>query len=137
LALPDQISERKRGNAYDYEATQPGLAFSSAYNTGKGTIATVYVYTLGLPYVPPSVDYPVMGQLRQQTVGEIVGFAKQRNETAKQVESERVAIATEVGEIAVLFDEFVIDSPLGARKTYAWLWSSRGHILKVRITSPA
>src|SRR5262249_10348034 len=86
IEFPDQIAEFKRGNVYDYEAKQPGLGFSYAYNTGKGTIATVYVYTLGLPYVPPSVDYPVMGQLRQQTVGEIVGFAKQRNETAKQVE---------------------------------------------------
>jgi len=94
----------------------------------------VYVYTAGLSPVPRDTLHPAMQQLRAQTVGEIEQFAESRGERASKTESATLQIETLRGKADVLYDAFVITTPQDARHTWLWLWSARGHVMKIRMT---
>jgi len=134
IVLPEAIAGFSRTNHQDYEARSPGLGAGYNYNNGKGAVATVYLYTAGLPHVPPDVDTPVMTRMRQQTLREIVEFAKSRNEITEHLTQHRLTVKTEGREVPVLFDALTITGPAGARDTLLWLWGSRGHFIKIRAT---
>ncbi len=134
IVFPDEIAGFSRERVEDYESKQAGLGFSYAYKTSAGVIGTVYVYTAGLPAVPANIDHPVMGQLREQTIRDIEQVARSRNEVVRPGSKGTIKVNTEAGEVAVLFDSFIVSSPHGARNTFLWLWSARGHFLKIRVT---
>ena len=134
ITLPEEIAGFKRTNYQDYESKQPGLGVGYNYNNGSGAVATVYIYTAGQSNIPSGVDGPLLSRMREQTVREIVEFAKGRNELPEPLSQRRLMVKTASADIPVLFDAFVITSPAGARDTMAWLWGARGHFVKIRIT---
>ena len=134
ISFPDEIAGFARDRVEDYESKAPGLGFGYHYRTTTGAFASVYVYTVGISNVPASIDHPVMGKLREQTVREILQFAQSRSEAAQHTLQETIKVKTDSGEVPVLFDGFIVNSPGGARNTFVWLWTSRGHFLKVRVT---
>lgn len=134
IVFPDEIAGFSRSGVKDYESERAGLGFSYAYKTTTGVAGTIYVYTAGLSSVPTAIDHPVMGQLRNQTISEIEQFARSRNEAVRPGQKGTLKVSTDSGEVTVLFDSFIVSSPSGARNTFVWLWSSRGHFLKIRVT---
>jgi hypothetical protein len=136
IVFPDRIGSFARTGAEDHEAKRPGLGAAFGYRSASGAVATVFVYTAGLSPVPASVDHPVMGRLRQATIGEIQEFSRGRNETAKQTVSATEAVSTDAGQVTVMYDGFTVESPTMSRNTYVWLWTSRGFLVKVRLTTP-
>jgi hypothetical protein len=135
MAFPENVAGFERTRVEDYESKHPGLGFSYSYRAGTGVFATVYVYTAGSSAVPSDINHPALRKLREQTIREIVEFARSRGETVKQAIQSTVNVRTSRGDVPVLFDGFTVDAPkTGPRSTYAWLWTSRGHFLKVRVT---
>ncbi len=134
ITLPEEIAGFKRMSYQDFEAKQAGLGAGYHYSNGQGAAATVYIYTAGQTNIPPGVDSPMMARMREQTLREIIEFAKQRNELTEHQSQSRVLVKTESADLPVLFDALVITGPGGARDTLAWLWGTRGHFLKIRIT---
>lgn len=134
IVFPENVAGFERTRVHDYESKHPGLGFSYSYRSA-GAFATVYVYTAGLSAVPSDIKHPALRKLREQTAREIVEFARSRGETAKQTIQRTVTARTPTGELPILFDGFTIDAPkTGLRSTYGWLWTTRGHFLKVRLT---
>jgi hypothetical protein len=130
----DQVAGFARIAVVDYEAQHPGLGAACKYRLRNDLIADVYVYTAGLTPVPRETLHPTMLELRAQTVGEIEQFAESRGERARKIESATLQVETRAGGTAVLYDAFVITSPQEARHTWLWLWSARGHVMKIRMT---
>jgi hypothetical protein len=134
IVFPEVVAGFERTGFHDYESKHPGLGFSCSYRAA-GMFATIYVYTAGLAAVPADIRHPALRKLREQTVREIVEFAHGRGETAKQTIRRTVTARTSMGERLILFDGFTIDAPKGGlRSTYVWLWTARGHFVKVRLT---
>jgi hypothetical protein len=130
----DQFGGFARIAVIDYEAQHPGLGAACKYRLRNDMIADVYIYTAGLSPVPHETMHPAMLQLRAQTVGEIEQFAESRGERARKTESATLQVETRAGGTNVLYDAFVITSPQEARHTWLWLWSARGHVMKIRMT---
>lgn len=136
IAIPAEIAGFKRDRVADYESQTAGLGFGYHFNTPSGVIGSIYIYKAGMPSVPSDISHPVMGQLREQTIREITQLAHSRGESVRPIMNGTLKISTLRGEIPVLFDAFSIGSSSGSRTTYAWLWGSRDHILKIRVTRP-
>ena len=134
ITMPGEIAGFKRLSYQDFEAKQPGLGAGYHYNNGQGAVATVYIYTAGQAAIPSGVDSPLVARLREQTLREIIDFAKQRNELTEHLSQRRLLVKAESADIPVLFDTLTITGPTGARDTLAWLWGARGHFLKIRMT---
>jgi len=130
----DQVAGFMRIAVIDYEAQHPGLGAACKYRLQNDVIADVYVYTAGMSPVPHETLHPTMLQLRAQTVSEIEQFAESRGERARRTESATLQVETRAGKTNVLYDAFVITSPQEARHTWLWLWSARGHVMKIRMT---
>lgn len=130
----DQVAGFARIAVIDYEAQHPGLGAACKYRLRNDVIADVYIYTAGLSPVPRETLHPAMLQLRAQTVSEIEQFAESRGERARRTESATLQVETPRGKADVLYDAFVITSPQEARHTWLWLWSARGHVMKIRMT---
>ncbi len=134
ITLPEEIAGFTRTNYQDYESKQPGLGAGYNFNNGKGAVATVYIYTAGQSSIASGVDSPLLSRMREQTLREVVEFAKSRNEITEHQSQRRLLVKTEAAEMPVLFDALVITGPAGARDTMAWLWGARGHFVKIRMT---
>jgi hypothetical protein len=134
ITLPEQIAGFTRTSYQDFEARQAGLGAGYNYNNGKGAVATVYIYTAGQTNIASGADTPSLARLREQTLRDIVEFAKGRNELTEHVSQRRLLVKAGAVNTPVLFDALVITSPGGARNTLAWLWAARGHFLKIRMT---
>ena len=130
----DQVAGFARIAVIDYEAQHPGLGAACKYRLRNDVIADVYIYTAGLAPVPQETLHPAMLQLRAQTVSEIEQFAVSRGERARKTESATLQVETPRGRADVLYDAFVITTPQDARHTWLWLWSARGHVMKIRMT---
>lgn len=130
----DQVAGFARIAVIDYEAQHPGLGAACKYRLQNDIIADVYIYTAGLAPVPRETLHPAMLQLRAQTVSEIEQFAGSRGERARRTESATLQVETPRGKADVLYDAFVITTPQDARHTWLWLWSARGHVMKIRMT---
>jgi hypothetical protein len=130
----DQVAGFARIAVVDYEAQHPGLGAACKYRLQNDVIADVYVYTAGLSPVPRETLHPAMQRLRAQTVSEIEQFAESRGERVRKIESATLQVGTRAGGTDVLYDAFVIISPQEARHTWLWLWSARGHVMKIRMT---
>lgn len=134
IVFPDEIAGFQREGVSDHESRSPGLGFSYHYKLPTRVLASIYIYTAGLASVPTAIDHPVMTQLREQTVREIAHFAQSRGDAARHSLNATIKVKTDGGEVPVLFDGFIISSPGGARNTFAFLWSARGHFMKIRMT---
>lgn len=134
ITLPEEIAGFRRTSHQDYDAKQPGLGAGYNYYNGKGATATVYIYTAGQPNIPSGVDGALMARMREQTMREITEFARSRSETTEHLAHRRLLITTAGSDIPILFDAFTITAPTGERDTMLWLWSARGHFLKIRVT---
>lgn len=134
IILPEEIAGFKRTSHLDYEPKQPGLGAGYNYNNGRGGVATIYLFTAGQSGIASGVDSPAMARMREQTLREIVEFAKSRNELTEHLAQRRLTVRTDGGELPILFDGFTITGPAGARETMAMLWGARGHFLKIRMT---
>ena len=130
----EQVAGFARIAVIDYEAQHPGLGAACKYRLQNDIIADVYVYTAGLSPVPHETLHPAMQQLRAETVTEIEQYAEQRGERARKTESATLQVETPRGKAEVLYDAFVITTPQDARHTWLWLWSARGHVMKIRMT---
>ena len=130
----DQVAGFLRIAVVDYEAQHPGLGAACKYRLRNEIIADVYVYTAGLSPVPRDTLHPTMLKLRAQTVSEIEQYAESRGERARKTESATLQVETPRGKAEVLYDAFVITTPQDARHTWLWLWSARGHVMKIRMT---
>jgi hypothetical protein len=130
----DQVAGFARTAVVDYEAQNPGLGAACKYQWRNEVIADVYIYTAGLSPVPRETLHPTMLRLRGQTVNEIERYAESRGERARKTESATLQVETRAGKTDVLYDAFVITTPQDARHTWLWLWSARGHIMKIRMT---
>ena len=130
----EQVAGFARIAVIDYEAQHPGLGAACKYRLQNDIIADVYVYTAGLSPVPHETLHPAMQQLRAETVTEIEQYAESRGERARKTESETLQVQTPRGKADVLYDAFVITTPQDARQTWLWLWSARGHVMKIRMT---
>ena len=130
----EQVAGFARVAIVDYEAQHPGLGAACKYRLQNDLIADVYVYTAGLSPVPHETLHPAMQQLRAETVTEIEQYAEARGERARKTESATLQVETSRGKADVLYDAFVITTPQDARHTWLWLWSARGHVMKIRMT---
>ena len=130
----EQVAGFARVAIIDYEAQHPGLGAACKYRLQNDIIADVYVYTAGLSPVPHETLHPAMQQLRAETVTEIEQHAESRGERARKIESATLQVQTPRGNADVLYDAFVITTPQDARHTWLWLWSARGHVMKIRMT---
>jgi hypothetical protein len=130
----DQVAGFARVSVVDYEAQYPGLGVACKYRLQDGFFADVYIYSAGLRPVPREATHPALQRLHAQTVQEIEQYAASRGEQARPTESATLQIDTAGGAVPVLYDAFVIDSPQGMRQTWLWLWSARGHVMKIRMT---
>ena len=104
------------------------------YRLQDGFFADVYIYTAGMRPVPRETTHPAVQRLHTQTVQEIEQYAASRGEQVRKTEGTTLQIDTGRGAVAVLYDAFVIVSPQGTRETWLWLWSARGHVMKIRMT---
>jgi len=138
LSFPDEIAGLVREGLQNYEPVHPGAGVSYGYNNrAQRVFATVYVYTLGVFDVPTKIDHPVMVEVHRRTLDEIRGSANAQGEKVEgPLASAALAIKGPVGEVPVLFDSFMVQSQkTGPRQTFVWLWSGRGHFLKIRLTT--
>ena len=56
ILFPDIVAGLERQQKVtDYESSKPGYGISVGYD-GPGIIVTIYIYTLGMPEVPPDVN---------------------------------------------------------------------------------
>lgn len=134
IVLPEEIAGFRRTSHRDYEASQAGLGTGYNYNNGTGAVATVYIYTAGQTDIASGIGSPLMARLREQTLREIVEFAKSRAEITEHLAHHRLQVKAEGGDIPILFDVLTITGPSGTRDTLLWLWGARGHFLKIRMT---
>jgi hypothetical protein len=134
ITLPDEIAGFERVRVHDHESRKPGLGFSYHYMTKTGAVASIYIYTAGLLNVPSDVNDPLVVQLRERTIRELFLFAQMNREAPCQTLKDTLEVKTNKAEVLVLFDGFIISSPSGERSTLLWLWSSRSHFFKIRLT---
>ncbi len=138
MVFPDNIGAFQRISVKHFEPQNPGLGSAYGYRSGVGTTATVYVYTAGLSNIPPTVDHPVMAKLREQTIGEIKQFAQSKGTSVNHTLTGTIPIKIDNGkDVRVLFDGFDLLYPDGKVDTQVWLWTARGHIMKIRMTKNA
>jgi hypothetical protein len=137
IAFPDQLADFARGRVTDLETQYPGQGFTYAYVLHPEVQATVYVYAAGRCPVPAEIGNAVLSRMREQTVGEIRAFAQSGNEEVQDVASETVQVDAGQAKVPVFFDSFIVRGKDESRSTAAWLWTSRGHFLKIRLTARA
>jgi hypothetical protein len=134
LAFPDDIAGWPRRDIQDYEARQAGLGVSVRYSQSADVWADVFIYTAGVADVPSDATSPVVRQMRQQTDRDIFTAAKARGYEVRRGESRTVTVATAKGPVSVLYDSYAIAANQRFENTFVWLWASRKHFLKIRMT---
>jgi hypothetical protein len=137
LEFPGELAAFRRFSVQDYESKHRGLGFSYGYRNEVGYTATVYLYTNDVPEVPTKVTDPAVSKLRAQTIEEIRKYSADRRETARHTAAEMLNVETYRGAVPVLFDAFSIDSPTNPRTSLLWLWTARGHFIKIRMSGNA
>ena len=79
-----------------------------------------------------------MAKLREQTIGEIKQFAQSKGTSVNHTLTGTIPIKIDNGkDVRVLFDGFDLLYPDGKVDTQVWLWTARGHIMKIRMTKNA
>lgn len=143
VTYPDAIGEFERGKYTDFEKDYPGqgLGYSFNYLTPhdpqdpKRITATVYAYKSDFKVIPSTIDSPAGYQLRDKTLDEIERYAQKSESTLTPlVSNAKMRIKTSHGTVIALMDGFNADTKTGATNTWVWLWTAKGHFMKIRIT---
>jgi len=133
IVFPDDIAGFERGRAVNHEERQAGLGFSYGYHLGPGVNATVYVYSARQCPVPAGIDTPAVTGMRDQTLDEI----RQYYGAAEEVSRDVARYPGQSGDVPVLLDVLKVRSDGVQVETMVWLWASRDHFIKIRLSGAA
>ena len=113
------------------------LGIMCKYQYKNDLFADVFIFKGGVANIPSDISHPLLVQLREQTLSEIVQGAQLRGETARRGTTATIKIETDGGPVSVYYNALIISSPReGARNTFLWLWTARNHVMKIRMTVP-
>ena len=119
---------------YEDEKAYPGHGVTCAYVAPQYG-AHIQIFNEKLPSVPADINHPAFVQLHDRTLRDIERTAQSHNETARLMDHAVLNVDTARGPIPVYYDAYVVESPkLGTRTEWAWLWTSRNHFVKIRMT---
>src|SRR5262249_5798215 len=78
-------------------------------------------------------DGPAVSRMREQTLAEI----RRAYESVEEVARDTPRFSAEKQEVPVLYDLLKVRGDGRTWVTTAWLWSSRDHFIKIRISAPS
>ena len=133
IAFPDEIAGFVRGRAVNHEEEKAGLGFSYGYHLRPGVNATVYVYSARQCPVPAGIENSAVTRMRDQTLAEIREFYG----AAEDVSHEVVRYPGENGDAPVFLDVLKVRMDGAPLETMVWLWASRDHFIKIRLSGAA
>lgn len=135
IECPAELARFTLAEVYDYEPQRPGQGVSCTYVANDAPYgADIYIFSNGLKSVPTDIANPAVVQLRERTLRDIEQSARSHGETARIVDQAIVTADTARGPVAVYYDAFTITAPKVPLTTWLWLWTSRNHFIKIRMT---
>lgn len=76
MTFPDQLAGMHKVKVTDFEMERPGLGVAIAYS-GPSTIATIYLYNMGMVSVPENTDSPVLLRHFMQAIEDVFQVGRQ------------------------------------------------------------
>jgi hypothetical protein len=134
ISFPDNLAGMVKTSVVDYEKKLPGLGTSVGYN-GPRIAAMIYVYTMGMIFVPDTIDSPGFVSHFRQTAEDIFWAGRQGlwNNVKKTSEEVLFIGPPETGQKA-LCNSFSYSRNNDEFLSKLCLFAYKNHFVKIRFT---
>ncbi len=135
IVFPDRVATlEKEARVTDYEADNPGLGVSVAYN-GPGVTVTIYVYTMGMKTIPADLRSSTLKMHLKQATGDIVSAGEEGHySNVKKISDGEAAWGSDATGTTSLHASYSYTQRGRDRLSHLYLMGYRNHFLKVRFT---